>query len=176
MGSQSSELAMKDYAINTVIASVVIPPYVTFIQTIRGYREMPKIAKLGSECAVVIEEDVTDTETRVTFPRSDVSTAGGDKQLVYAIQFTIHAVNQDAGMGSQFDALVAQIRQAFRDADTGIFITDPLTTQQTWLHAIGERMRGRRFSPEQIAADGAEATLIHYKYRLEVEFKEWIQD
>lgn len=166
-----SELAVKDYIMNSVLPAITIPAQVTFINLIQGYRQMPKLAKLGTTCAVVIEEDIPGDEHRKTTPRAEA-----DKAITYMIPLTINAVGFDeSDHGDQFDVLVEAIIQAMRSANTSIFITDPLTGDETILHSIGENMKRRRFSVVQISPDGSEATLAKFKFQLSVEVIEWIQ-
>jgi hypothetical protein len=164
-----SELAVKDYVMNQVIPAITIPSQVTFITSIKGYRQLPKIATLGSICAITIEEDITGNERRKTSPRDEA-----DKAITYKLPLTIHAVGSDEqAHGDQFDVLVEAIIQAMRSANTSVFIADPLTSAETILHKIGENMDRRRYSVVQIAED--EASLVKFKFLLVVEIIEWIQ-
>jgi hypothetical protein len=166
-----TELAVKDYVMNQVIPNITIPSQVKFITTLKGYRQLPKIATLGTICAITIEEDIPGKERRMTSPRDEA-----DKSITYMLPLTINAVGFDEQEhGDQFDVLVEAIAQAMRSANTSMFIADPITAEESVLHKIGENMDRKRYSVVQISQDGSEATLVKFKFLLVVEIIEWIQ-
>src|SRR5260370_32581932 len=172
-----SLLAVKDYAASVIIPSVVIPASVTKWRKIKVYRQMPKMtAPLGSNCVVILG-NIDDIEVRKSFRRGGGGVNdSGDKEIVYQIPFLIHANASDEKAGAdQFDVLVWAIRTAFRNTATGLDILDPFTSEDSFLMAVGEQMKGKQLTPIEVAIEGTEATQVNFEYILTVTFKEWIQ-
>jgi hypothetical protein len=170
MAIASAVLALKDYIENTVIAPITFPAQITlFVAPIRTFRQAPKLTKLGSRTAVVlgnIEED----EHRVTPPRGNAS-----KEVNYVIELLVYATAKNAlNGGDQFDLLVETVKNAFRTANTGLLIADPLTTNTVWLHKIGENWKGRTLTPIQIGADPVGQADIAFSWAGKMDAKIWL--
>ena len=166
-----SLLAVKNY-IQTVVGGTTIPASVTKWKTVKGYRQMPKETVLGSK-AIVVFGDVDGSERRKTFP-----IGSGAKEVVWKFPLAIHAGATDEGTGGdQFDVLVWAIMNAIRTANTGIPINDPLTNEESILHAIGENIDIKSLTPIQIAPDGeGQASQVKFEATLRVEVKEWLEN
>jgi hypothetical protein len=168
----SEQLAIESYIMDVVIAGVTIPSQVKMFTKLEGFREMPKFKTLGTRVVAVVDGPVTDHETRKTSPRSE----GGDKAIIFTVPITLHGGvgSDEQGGGDQWKVLCAAVRQAFRDANTGLYITDPITGGEVWLHSFGESMVGRAMPPKRVGE--GEATAVKFEYNLAVEVIVWIQD
>jgi hypothetical protein len=170
MAIVSAELALRDYIATTIIPGIVaFPAQVTlFVPPFRTFRQMPKITKLGSRLAYIIGAIEKD-EHRVAGQRGI-----GSKEVNYVVDTLIYATAKRADTGGdQFVLLVETVENAYRTANTGMNIVDPLTGGTVWLHKIGEEFKGKNLTPMQLGQDEL-ASDISFIYNLKISAKIWL--
>lgn len=163
-----SVLAIKNQLSNVILPAITIPPQVTFWTSIISPRQSPKLQKLGTRVVVLLGTYKL-ISTRKTMPRGF-----GNRENVYEIPLHVTATHQDAIKGGdQMDVIVNAIIEALQSAQTQIGISDPITGENSWLLAIGEK-----FTVEELPVHGVEdniAGLIAFGRTIRCTISEWVQ-